>query len=113
MRAFAARTFRDSDRRAMHRHTLQHDHDEYRQANTVYWLEHELRQYPTHERASTCMPWPTAPTGFCLQPGKTSGATPPMTRPKRWPSTSAWIFSSYPAAPRLRHPASPVRRGTH
>jgi len=46
MRAFAAGAFSDSDRRAMHRQTMQHTHDRYREANTTYWLEHELRQYP-------------------------------------------------------------------
>ena len=46
MRAFATGAFCDADRRAIHRQTMQHDNDRYREANTVYWMEHELRQYP-------------------------------------------------------------------
>jgi pimeloyl-ACP methyl ester carboxylesterase len=46
MRMFATRAFSDTDRRAMHRQTMQHSNDRYREANTTYWMEHELRQYP-------------------------------------------------------------------
>jgi pimeloyl-ACP methyl ester carboxylesterase len=46
MRTFATGAFSDADRRAMHRQTMQHTNDRYRDANTTYWMEHELRQYP-------------------------------------------------------------------
>lgn len=46
MRTFATGAFSDTDRRAMHRQTMQHTDDQYREANTTYWLEDELRQYP-------------------------------------------------------------------
>ena len=46
MRTFATGTFSDTDRRAMHRQTMRHADDEHREANTVFWLEHELRTYP-------------------------------------------------------------------
>jgi acetyltransferase/esterase len=46
MQMFATGAFSDADRRAMHRQTMQHTNDQFRQVNTVYWLEHELRQYP-------------------------------------------------------------------
>jgi pimeloyl-ACP methyl ester carboxylesterase len=46
MRAFATGAFSDADRRGMHRQAMQHTNDRYREDNTVYWMEHELRQYP-------------------------------------------------------------------
>ncbi len=46
MRTFATGAFSDTDRRTMHRQTMQHTNDRYRETNTTYWMEHELRQYP-------------------------------------------------------------------
>lgn len=46
MRTFTTTVFSDADRRAMHRQMMRHTHDQYREANATYWMEHELRQYP-------------------------------------------------------------------
>src|SRR5262249_2978935 len=46
MRMFATGAFSDTDRRAIHHQTMQHTNDRYREPNTAYWMEHELRQYP-------------------------------------------------------------------
>lgn len=46
MRAFAGGTFSDADRRAMHRQMTRPDPGAHSDADTKFWLEHELRVYP-------------------------------------------------------------------
>ncbi len=45
MRQFAT-AFSDADRRALHRQAMRPDNSPYREANAIYWMDHELRQYP-------------------------------------------------------------------